>query len=432
MRTTLEEAPGLDLYLFPAVVGGGLGDVEEVLLAGRRLERAGFAPMLYRAPGRALPRSVEGPWGWPELRRIDRLRPRAPRALTVSAWWGVSAAPPVDAPLGRAGPWAVESEAVESAYGSGRVLHVSFEEFARTLTSREQVAERWREGGVAIRQIRARLKRRSTAREVTEFRDLFRRFRAFDRPHVLHLYPTFLPSRAFHREFPEAVQTGPFWPEPFPRTLRRRSRRWLWYASPGSSPLLARRIAARWSRSDGPLVIEIRAPSRFPVPTTPGLSWRFLAPMAWTPWRRRFAQAELRIVTGSRTLLEALVLGRPFLYFNGVLGKGRGARRHRPEKIESLLRLWRRHGVTRALRHDLAEFARMRSVGQIIGRARHDPDWPRRFPGSTAVRGFSPLYGDAGVLVEALARTFARGQFSAPELVRSVRGGFGVRSAKRA
>ncbi len=47
---------GLDVYLFPAVVGGGLGDIEEVLLAGRRLARAGYPVHLFRRPGRPLPR----------------------------------------------------------------------------------------------------------------------------------------------------------------------------------------------------------------------------------------------------------------------------------------------------------------------------------------------------------------------------------------
>ncbi len=63
---------GLDVYLFPAVVGGGLGDIEEVLLAGRRLARAGFPVYLFRRPGRPLPRSPGPPAG-----RSARSPPRA-------------------------------------------------------------------------------------------------------------------------------------------------------------------------------------------------------------------------------------------------------------------------------------------------------------------------------------------------------------------
>ncbi|HUI38514.1 MAG TPA: hypothetical protein VLY85_02675, partial [Thermoplasmata archaeon] len=128
----------LDVYLFPAVVGGGLGDIEEVLLAGRVLAgRPGVRLLLFRAPGRPLPPNVEGPWDWPPTHRVDRPDPRSPRALTVSAEWGIAAAPQRPEPYGRAGPWALENEAVEDAYGRDAVLHVSFEEFARTLTSRE-------------------------------------------------------------------------------------------------------------------------------------------------------------------------------------------------------------------------------------------------------------------------------------------------------
>jgi len=79
----------LDVYLQPAVVGGGLGDIEEVLAVGRRLGRAGHRLLLYRTDGRPLPASVEGPWGWPRVQRTDRIRPRSRHAMTVTPWWGV-------------------------------------------------------------------------------------------------------------------------------------------------------------------------------------------------------------------------------------------------------------------------------------------------------------------------------------------------------
>jgi hypothetical protein len=148
---------GVDVYLLPAVVGGGLGDIEEVLAAGRRLAGAGFRVRLYRPAGRSLPPSVEGPWSWPALARVDRVVPSASAALTVSPAFGVSAAPYRPGPLGRAGPWADEAREIEAAYGPARTLHASLEEFARTLTSLEEARERWREGGVPTRTIRALL-----------------------------------------------------------------------------------------------------------------------------------------------------------------------------------------------------------------------------------------------------------------------------------
>ncbi|MGI0052816.1 MAG: hypothetical protein ACRECR_00960, partial [Thermoplasmata archaeon] len=408
----------LDVYLFPAVVGGGLGDIEEVLLAGRRLARAGFRILLFRGPGRPLPRSVEGPWDWPRVERRDRLAPRADRALTVAPWWGVSAAPARPGPLGRAGPWAEECRSVEGTYGTGRVLQVSFEEFARTFTSRRQTAERLREGGVPVRTIRRG--GGPSAAEIAEFRAAFTRFRAFDRPDVLHLYPTFSFSPAFRREFPESVQCGPFWPEPMARRPPRRGV-WVWYASPGSSPQLARAMARNWPAGARRVRVLVRAPTPFPLPGADGLGFETLAPMAPAAWRDELARAELRIVTGSRTLLEALVLGAPFLYYNGVTGRARGARRHRPEKIEGLLALWRRQGVAPRLRRDLANFARGRDLAGVLARARDDPGWRREFPRRPSVGPFPPGYGDAGGLLEALARAWSRSTGSSEELVARLR-----------
>jgi hypothetical protein len=416
---------GLDVYLLPAVVGGGLGDIEEVLLAGRRLTRAGFRVHLYRPPDRPAVRSLDGPWGWPRLERPSVLAPAAPRALTISAWWGVSAGPAHEGPYGRAGPWARECAEIVAAYPPGQVLHVSFEEFARTLTAREQTGERWREGGVALRTIRARQRTPAARREITEFDLAYRKFRAFDRPEVLHLYPTFRPSRAFGRAYPEAVQTGPFWPEPLPRVRRRDPDRWVWYASPGSSPRLAERLARGLPPAGRTLTIELRSPTAFVPPERPGLAWRQLRPEPPSRWRRRWASAGVRLATGSRTLLEALAAGGPFLYFNGVLGRGASARRHRPEKIDALLRLYRRAGVDRRLVRDLSDFSRLRGVERVLRAARTDPAWARRFkslpsPGAT---GFRPPYGDAGQLLEELARAWARGGRSAAEMVSEVRSG---------
>jgi hypothetical protein len=429
MRRRGDRPPSLDAYLLPAVVGGGLGDIEEVLAAGRVLARAGHAIVLYRPSDRPLPRSVEGPWDWPQHRRLARLEPRAERAITVGAWWGVSAAPARDEPLGRAGPWSWEAAAIESAYGPGRVLHVSLEEFARALTSREQTIERWREGGISMREIRRRLARSETNAEVERFRELYRRFRAFDRPNVLHLVTGFRFSHRFAREFPEAVQTGPLWPgryvrPPVRRGRSQRPRRWIWYASPSTSARLSARIASALPSSQPPVQVLVRTPRPWSFPSGDvGVRWASAPILSPGAWRRRFAEADLRIVTGSRTLLEALELGGPFLYFNGVLGSGPGARVHRPEKLRELLALGRTLRVRSGALRDLADFARLRRVEAVVRSAVRHPDRAPRFPRRPRALGFDPPYDDAGALLVRVAQAFARGDETAARLVGEVRSG---------
>ena len=338
----------VDVYLFPAVVGGGFGDIEEVLAAGRRLSRAGFRTILYRQPGHPLPPAVDGPWAWPRLERSDRLDPRGGAAMTVVPAWGVSAAPERPGPFGRAGPWAAEASDVERAYGPDRTLHVSLEEFARTLTSREENLERLREGGVRSRQLPARLAKARTLGEVTTFDRAFRTFRAFDRPNVLHVFATFRRSARFAREFPEAVQTGPLWPARYRRAARcrtTRSPKWFWYASPSSAEGIAPLVAEGLVATRPPVRLYVRTPRPWRTPFDPDRVEVDTGRLEEGAWRRRFADADLRIVTGSRTLLEALEVGGPFLYFNGTLGAGAGRRRHRPEKIAALLELGQGAGV---------------------------------------------------------------------------------------
>lgn len=414
----------LDVYLQPAVVGGGLGDIEEVLAVGRRLQRAGWTPLLYRQSGRPLPRSVDGPWGWPEMQRLRRLAPRSPRALTVTPWWGVSAAPDAER-SGPPGPWSPETTDLEATYGRDHVVHLSLEEFARTLTSRQQTRERWREGGVPAREILPRFSTPSASAEIRAFHDAYRTWRAFDRPNVLHLFTGFRPSRAFAREFPEAIQSGPLWPElPKRHRARRRRRSWVWYASPSTSGRLATALAraarARESRSP-PVRIEVRGPRRFDLPPSSGILWRWVSSTRFREWARRFDRAELRLVTGSRTLLEAITVGGPFLYFNGVLNEGRRTRRHRPEKIASLLEVWRHHGVSSVLRRDLADFARLWRTDSIVQRALDDPRWSAQFPDRSASVDFPSGWSDAGRLVEQWAAAWARSPDPAPTFVRLLR-----------
>jgi hypothetical protein len=335
-RSTTGPLAAVDAYLLPAVVGGGLGDIEETLAAGRRLARAGVRVRLYRSPGLALPRSVDGPWDWPPLERVDRLIPRGTAALTVTPAWGVSAAPSRPGAYGRGGPWEKEAAAIEAAYGAERVVHVSLEEFARTLTPTEENLERFREGGVPARAIGARLRAARGSGEVARFRSAFRRFRAFDRPNVLHLFATLRPDPAFGREFPEAVQTGPLWPERF-RARRVTSTsagpaEWVWYASPASAERIAPAVVAGLASAAPELRLWILTPRPWEVELPSDRVDVVSTPVPVAEWTTRFARARLRIVTGSRTLLEAMELGGPFLYFNGTLGRGARTRRHRPEK----------------------------------------------------------------------------------------------------
>ena len=394
-----------------------------MLNAGAYLASAGFPVSLYRRPGHALPREVDGPWAWPAHRRCDRLRPSAPVALSIAPAWGITGAPGGAGPLRRAGPWAEEVVDLEHAYGEDRLVHVSLEEFARTLTTREETIERFREGGVPAREIPRRLAAAEEAGELASFRTAFRTFRAFDRPNVLHLFAGLRYAPRFAREHPESVQTGPLWPWPPPRatpsgTPPRRPRRvWLWYASPASSAAILPEV----ERGLAPLRpmprLEVRSPR--PLVRTPSGSLTHVTagPVGRTAWRRAFRDAELRIVTGSRSLLEALQLGAPFLYFNGVLADGRRRRRHRPEKVRALLALARDAGWPETLRADLDAFSRGRRIADVVERAGRREDGWRSFPPAPAPVGYAPGYEDAGAVIVRCANELARQGGSAAAIV---------------
>jgi hypothetical protein len=413
----------VDVYLFPAVVGGGLGDIEEVLAAGRYLAHAGFPPILYRDGDRPLPPNVDGPWEWPSgVVRRSAIRRRANAALTLAPSWGVSAAPSRPVRFGRGGPWEVEARAVESIYGVDRTLHVSLEEFARTLPSRAETRERLREGGVPARAIGPRLRAAEAAHEVDAFRSAFREFRGFDRPNVLHLFATFRPDRAFTREFPEAVQTGPLgsgqrWPVVRDRPGDvGRPREWVWYASPSSAERIAAEVLRGLAAARPPVHLFVRSPRPWTdFDRTPGVEV-VASPIPPGRWRARFRRAELRIVTGSRTLIEAMEVGGPFLYFNGVLGQGARRRPHRPEKIRAWLALAQEAGVPSSLRNDLADFARGRRVADVVRRAVRREDGWARFP-SLGPSGFSTTRSDAGRVLITVARELARPGTRAAEIV---------------
>jgi hypothetical protein len=407
------------------VVGGGLGDIEEVLAAGRELARSGFRVILYRRPGRPMPRSVDGPWDWPPIERRSRIGARAPAALTISPAWGISAAPSRPEPFGRGGAWEAECRDVEAAYGAGSVVHVSLEEFARTLGSTAEDRERLREGGVPRRALSARLSRSRRSGELARFRKAFRRFRAFDRPNVLHVFATFRRDTGFLREFPAAVQTGPLWPRSHRPVARRRPRRreWVWYASPSTAERIAPAVVAELGRARPPVHLYVRADHPWAASLAGDDVDVVRGPVDAPRWRARFASAELRIVTGSRTLLEAIEVGGPFLYFNGIRNTGSRQRRHRPEKLVALLDRRRHLAIPPDVRQDLADFARGRRVRSIVrAAARHLGGWGR-FPRNLGAVAFPPPYDDAGHLLVAVAYALARDPGSADALVARVRTG---------
>ncbi len=420
----------VDVYLFPAVVGGGLGDIEEVLAAGRRLARAGHPVLLYRRRGVPLPRSVDGPWDWPAgLVRTDRPVPRNRGALTVAPAWGVSAAADRPGRLGRGGAWAGEAAEIERVYGETRTLHVSLEEFARTLTSGAESRERLREGGVRSRELGKGMRGVRSRGEVTEFRAAFARFRAFDRPNLLHLFTTFRYDPGFAREFPNAVEVGPLWPQRFrpvpPRRPGRRAtaRRWVWYASPSSAAAILPSVLEGLAEDTRPLAsLYVRSPR--PLPATSPSPVPLLVetdPVDPRRWNARFRAADVRIVTGSRSLLEAIEVGGPFLYFNGILGSGARRRRHRPEKLLALLDLARRAGVPPDVRRDLADFSIGRRVARVVHRvAVRDGGW-RRFARLPRGTGFAPPFEDAGRLIARVAAALARPGSDATRIVARVR-----------
>lgn len=409
-------------YLFPAVLGGGEGDLAELEVAARALIRERIPVVIYRARGRSMPKGTQPFPSRFSIRRRSTLVRDAARALTVSCDFGVTAGPEASGAFGRAGPWATEAAEIERCYGRGRVLHVSLGEFARTLTSREQVEERYREGGRSHAWIRHHLQTPRGRREIEEAHRLYVRFRALDRSEILHLFPGFRDPRAFRREFPASIPTGPlgFHPQAFhPHRPRRGPATWIWYASPSTSDRLVRCISRSERRIRSTLTIEVRSPRPLSLPrSTRRLRWVSIPTIPRKEWMRRFRSADLRIVTGTRTLLEALQLQAPFLYFNGVTGRGRSTRTHRPEKLRSLLFASRRSGTPASVRKTLSDFARLRGVARSLAWALNSGRGFRLRPPPAP---YPPPYGDGAELLRLLARRFASG-IDAIELAECVRG----------
>lgn len=423
MRRARAARLDVDVFLLPAVVGTGLGDIADVLTAAHALVRGGANALLYRTAGTSLPPGVDGPWEWPPHRRVRALAPRGRRAVTLSAEFGVTGAPARPEPYGRAGVWANEVAEIERSYGNERTLHLSIEEFARTLTSAQQVEERYREGGRSAAE-RARLRGSvGRHREVEEFHSLYRKFRAFARPNLLTIYPTFQPSFGFAREFPEAVQAGPLRPVDSRRRTRRGPRRRgvqvLWYASPRSSERIVEPVVSGLSRLGRPVLLSVRGPLARPPIAPASVTFRPIDPASPSEWASEWSRADLAIVTGNRSLMEARARRVPFLYFNGILGVGPRARRHRPEKLDGYLRLLQIAGASAARVRALRNFAGGRRVAETVRETvRHLAEAVDPTPWSA---GFSPPFEETGALLVDVARRFGRTTLPASEFAAEVR-----------
>ncbi|MCI4344133.1 MAG: hypothetical protein L3J87_00705 [Thermoplasmata archaeon] len=186
----------------------------------------------------------------------------------------------------------------------------------------------------------------------------------------------------------------------------------VWYASPRSSERLAGQIARGLAGTRRPIHIDLRSGHAWWPPPVQGVTWRLSRALPDAVWLQRFAGADLRIVTGSRTLLEALELGGPFLYFNGVLGPGSSVRRHRPEKLDALLACWGAQGASARWRKELAAFGRLQRVAPIVRRFVQDPRWAKGFPRWRGPVGFEPPFDNGGTFLRSVVERFDDGRAS--------------------
>ena len=151
------------------------------------------------------------------------------------------------------------------------------------------------------------------------------------------------------------------------------------------------------------VTLVLRSPRGLSVPPAPGVRVQSLEETGPGAWVRTWEGCDLAIVSGSRTLLEAIVTKTPFLYYNGLTGRPGRARRHRPEKLDSLLRSRSAQGVD-PVRRDLQDFARGRRVRAIVAN-RLRVGWAGRSFAPT--HGFPPGHEDGGGFVVRLAQGFA-------------------------
>lgn len=397
--------PKVRVYLLPCRVQQGWGDLQELSRAAWALHRAGF-PLVYLEGrnGRAAPRKdprivpfdpeAAGPVVFPPVLRRPRPFPSG-RAIVLTSWWGLSARR--EDSRGDPLPGGVEQAVsrVVRAHGERQVLHVSLEEFASDQTSREVFEEGLRQAGLGAEHRRRALHSEEGRRWVRRYHDAFVRARAGEREEVLHLTGSFAARRRSLTEFPFLLPVGPFGSgqpgrrvlvRPLPRPARppppAREASVIWYASPSSSlEFASRSLLPGLARLPRSVRLEVRAGSEaierwkgLPVP--PSIRPIWLPELSLRSWTRRWRAADLRIASGSQSLVDAVHEARPFLYFNGyVVGQDRRTWAFRREKLLSLLHALRERRGGSALARDLERFADGRDVAGVLRRALTSAAW---------------------------------------------------------
>ncbi len=432
--------PPLPVYVFPCRIQQGLGEWVETGRAVRLLPGAGY-PLYHlrsassRGEPRADPRAVpldpsrKGAEPFPPVRPLT-VPVRAPRAVAVVTWFGLTARHRDAAGERVPGPLADRFERLRAAHPEG-LLVLSLEEFGTARTSREAVTEGLRQAGITGEPLRQLLRTPGGRDRIRRYREAFGRARAGEREDVLHLFPEFFPSLPALREFPFALPIAPFSPQRPGRRAKvpgppRSPFQVVWYASASTAPRLLGPLVEALGGLSRSVELTVRpGPSWGPLVRTsigsPSVRVAFLRPQGRQRWERRLGRADLRVVGGSQTLLEAVFAATPFLYFNGALptpsGRTVGFRR---EKLLSLLRRVPSRPAERAVARDLLAFADLRGVRGVVGRAASSRTW-RSGCGRLAqhaVQGFPPLLRPGEHYLLYLIRSFQR---TAEPLTRFVR-----------
>ncbi len=385
----------LPVYVFPCRIQQGLGEWVETARAVRLLPRAGYPlyhlrSALPQGESRRDPRAVpldpsrKGTEPFPPVRALAT-PVRAPRAVAVVTWFGVTARRVDSAGDPMPGPLADRFERLREAHPEG-LLVLSLEEFGTARTSREAMTEGLRQAGFTGEQIRQRLRTPGGTDHLRRYREAFRQARAGERDDVLHLFPEFSPSLPALREFPFALPVGPFSPpgdglRPWRPSIPRRPLRVVWYASASSAPRLMAPLLDALGDLSRPVDLAVRpgpswGPFILPSARPRSVQVTGLAPEGRRRWEQRLRRADLRVVGGSQSLLEAISGSVPFLYFNGALSTPSGGSvGFRREKLLSFLRGSAHRPAERQVARDLRAFADLRGIPGVVRRAAGSPAW---------------------------------------------------------
>ncbi len=328
--------------------------------------------------------------GFPPMKVSRSPRGRG-KAAVLTTWWGTTGRPESRGPdPRREGVLASRILAIQQHHGPENVLIVSLEEFASCRDSSTVEKETLRQAG--WNPVRIARHRRSPEGRVwrERYHEGFLKALGEEDTSVLHLAAGFAESRGGTKEFPFVLQVGPFGlsqlrakpVSPGEKETSERPRI-LWYASSESSLDFAALLFGELKNSFSALDLLVRAsPGKeeewksLPFPS--GVRLTLLPEMDASEWPAVFRGANLVLVGGSQSLVDALVHQVPFLYFNGFFReKGVPSRAFRREKLLSLLEAWRAQGVSPRVRRDLRDFADGRNTGEILLRALRSDAWRR-------------------------------------------------------